>query len=251
MKTSNKILLTAYLVGLACFAGFLMSLKANMIEPESVEGNGNVVTIEKTINSYLVHLEVKDNFETELVPSATPFLKVTADENLQEYVMTSINGEELTIKTSNGFRIEPTIGKVKLTIGIGQGLKQVQCNNRGRLYSDSLLIINDLQVGLSGSTSVDLNIESQNVQINSSGNSEIKLSGKSENLNASFSGSGRLFSTALQAENVSIHISGWADAKVNANQSLNAHVSGSGKINYTGNPSINRHISGAGIVSPL
>ena len=58
MKTSNKILLTAYLIGLAVFAGFLMAMKANMIEPELVEGNGNVVTVEKTINSYLVHLAV-------------------------------------------------------------------------------------------------------------------------------------------------------------------------------------------------
>ena len=55
----------------------------------------------------------------------------------------------------------------------------------------------------------------------------------------------------LESDNVSLDLSGSADAEVTANQNLDVHVSGAADVMYRGNAKVKKSISGSGSVKKV
>ena len=83
-----------------------------------------------------------------------------------------------------------------------------------------------------------------------SGSGDINLSGRTTDFTVSVSGSGDIKAYDLEADFVRATVSGSADIRVTANQSIDARVSGSGDIHYRGNPKkIKSKASGSGDIT--
>lgn len=126
----------------------------------------------------------------------------------------------------------------------------------------------DLEVAISGSGEMNLNIDSDNsavdisgsgsvnlqtgtqdqMDIRISGSGDVRAQGMTTDQNITISGSGTVRSFDCPTRNAVVNISSSGDAYVLASDNLSGSISGSGTIYYKGNPSTNVTITGSGDV---
>ena len=111
--------------------------------------------------------------------------------------------------------------------------------------------LKDIDIAVSGSGDITLDIDAKDTGIRISGSGEIDLSGTTQSLEVAISGSGDVMTKDLVASSCKIQISGSGDAAVYVNGELETHISGSGDVRYRGNASVTAKISGSGEVTKL
>ena len=138
---------------------------------------------------------------------------------------------------------------IRITVPI-ESLDKVSLSGSGDIVSRTTIKSNNFSARISGSGEVSLTVEAQRVDASLSGSGDITLAGRARDFVVSVSGSGEIQAYGFDADFVNATVSGSADIKVTANESLEARVSGSGDIYYRGNPSkINTKTSGSGAIS--
>jgi len=217
---------------------------------KTVKGNGKVVTIERSVGDYEV-VAVAGWFDVELVDGNEGELTLTGEENLLEYIKTEVKDGKLTIKSKKGVNLKPSNWKEGIVVLVPvEEIRGVSLSGSGDVVSKKTLKSDEFKTSISGSGDIVLAIEADNLKASMSGSGDIKLSGKATDFTVSVSGSGDIKAYDLEADFVEAQVSGSADIKVTANQSLKARVSGSGDISYKGNPKkIDTKTSGSGDIS--
>ena len=87
MSTLIKVIVTAIL------SLFLSSCNFGL----GVMGNGNVITKERTISGHFDQIEVSRGMDVYLAQGQTESVKVQADENLHDIIITKVDGNTLKI----------------------------------------------------------------------------------------------------------------------------------------------------------
>lgn len=216
----------------------------------SVSGNGNVVSMERSTGDYEA-ISVAGSFHVDLVSGTEGKLRVKADENLQEYIVTEVKDGTLVIKTKNGVNLRPSKWKdgMHITVPVSS-IEGISLSGSGEITGKTKLEATDFNTSMSGSGDMTLEVEAEFVKANMSGSGDIRLSGYAKRLEVQISGSGDIKAFDLEAEEVDASISGSADIEVTAKALLKARVSGSGDIRYRGNPTkIDTKVSGSGDIS--
>ena len=106
--------------------------------------------------------------------------------------------------------------------------------------------LNDLDLVISGSGSIIMDLESESLDITISGSGDLDLTGETRAIDVTISGSGNVRAFDLESENVECLISGSGDARLSVSEYLKAVISGSGNVIYRGTPAMEVRISGSG-----
>lgn len=118
----------------------------------------------------------------------------------------------------------------------------------GKITSDGLLTGGTLDLRISGSGDMDLDLDYNNLDARISGSGDIDLDGECQNVDLDISGSGDFHAFGLKSQTCDVNISGSGNAEVWVTDDLNVKISGSGNVHYIGNPSVDVSISGSGKV---
>jgi hypothetical protein len=127
-------------------------------------------------------------------------------------------------------------------------LREIEVNGSGEVTCADLKT-DDLELAVSGSGGVDLNVAADEITCRISGSGAVELAGAADSQAASISGSGSYQARDLRTEAATVAISGSGSAEVNARDRLEVTISGSGELTYHGDPAVEQHISGSGEVS--
>ena len=109
----------------------------------------------------------------------------------------------------------------------------------------------DVDVDLSGSCDITLEISAPKITADVSGACSVKLKGETKEFKIQGSGSTDIKCYELVADNVDLDISGAGNAEVYANVKLNGEISGAASVNYKGTAQTNIHTSGATSVNKV
>lgn len=93
-------------------------------------------------------------------------------------------------------------------------------------------------VGGSGDIKGDDLSISGDADLHVAGSGGIRAAGTASTVHAEISGSGRIMTGDLQAEKCYVRITGSGDVQINVTKELQADITGSGSVSYRGNPSI-------------
>ena len=228
----------------------LFTIAATAQWGKRVKGNGNVVTIERSVGDY-DYVSLAGWFDVELVAGNEGELKIRGEENLLEYIKTEVKDGKLTIKKEKGVNLRPSNWKngIMVTVPV-ESISGASLSGSGDVVGKTTLKADRFKTSISGSGDIVLDVEANSLKASMSGSGDITLSGKATDFEVSVSGSGDIKAYDLEAEFVDAQVSGSADIKVTANQALKARVSGSGDISYKGNPKkIDTKSSGSGDIS--
>jgi Putative auto-transporter adhesin, head GIN domain len=104
----------------------------------------------------------------------------------------------------------------------------------------------DLDVGLSGASSLDAAVRLEAAELDASGASELRLRGSAGTVAATGSGASDLVMDQLQARRATVELSGASQARVWATESLSATASGASQLRFKGSPRFERRSASGG-----
>ena len=216
-------------------AAFIMAFTTAQAQwgNKSIKGNGNQVTKDRSIGSY-DGISLVGSLNVQLVAGSEGTVKVEAESNLQEYIITEVKNGILKITTEKGINLKPK-NKILVTVPV-ESVSEISLTGSGDLWTRDRLNSQNLKVQLTGSGDIKLDLKVMDLQSKITGSGDIVFQGRSKNFECSVTGSGDLDAYNLQANNVEARVSGSGDIMVYAGDKLNATVSGSGDITYKGNP---------------
>lgn len=205
---------------------------------------------------------------------STAKVEIQASKDLLSKIETKVDGSKLVIHSPGKWNWTGNeTATVYVTINNLEGLS---VGGSGDVIGEGKFTTRDLQLGVSGSGSMEIEIEASgdleasvsgsgelsvrggaksvhsqvsgsgrsNLSLNVSGEADfsisgsgkIEASGKATKLDASVSGSGKVLSADLEVNTAEIHISGSGNVETNVKEELDGRISGSGNIRYKGNP---------------
>jgi hypothetical protein len=222
-----------------------ISLCASCQSRKTVSGNGNVVVQERKIQPFTglnvstgvdVFLKQGDNNEV---------LKVEADENLQEYILTEVKGGVLNVYTDANIRH----AEKKVVYVTMKEIKSVKTSSAGDVVGETPVQSESLELSASSAGNIKLDVTAKKIDVNISSSGDVTLTGKTDMLEADLSSAGDLNANDLIATEANISASSAGDAEINVLEKLTAKASSAGDINYSGEPEyVNANSSSAGSI---
>ena len=234
MKPIAFLFLTSFLVFTSC----------SYIDGKRIKGNGMTSTQDRNVGIF-TGVSAMGSMDVIVSPSATPSLKIEADQNLLEYIETRNNGGTVEIYTSEGYNLDPKSGiKIYAT---APAFDELIVSGSGKIKSQGKIISNaELHAEVSGSGDIIMEVDAPKISTMISGSGSSNLKGTTKDLSVHISGSGDAHCYDLLSENTEIDIAGSGNAEVYASKTLDVDIAGAGDVRYKGNPSIKKNISGAG-----
>jgi hypothetical protein len=200
----------------------------------------------KEINpSAFKNLSVGAAFEVELIRGNTPKVVLEVDERYMDQVKVENKGETLSIMHV-GRMTNPK--KLKAIVTYTQ-LESLSGSGAVRISAREVINANNLNLSMSGASSLKANIETRDLKIEASGASKFDLQGTSQTANVTLSGASKLDGLSLVVADAKMNVAGASKASIHVTNSLDAVASGASQINYKGNPGITQKVSGASKLS--
>ena len=202
---------------------------------KSIKGNGKMTTVTRTTSDY-DGIKCAGSFDFVLVEGTEGNITIEGEENLIEYIITEIKNRALVVKVKNDVNLKTSRNKsIKITIPFKE-IENVSLAGSGDLWNDNVLASDNLDISLTGSGDIILNIKASKTKASITGSGDVTLNGSTHNLEASVTGSGDFHGFDLEVNDTDVSVTGSGDAKVVCNANLKARVTGSGDIVYKGNP---------------
>ncbi len=207
---------------------------------------GSVKTEDRAVSGFH-RLDISGSFTVELSQGNLEQLKIEADEEIMANIITEVKNGELKIYTK-GKIIHKPVRKIYLTI---KDLDGITSSGAIVLKGAGTLKLSSLELDLSGSADIELDLNTANLEADLSGSTKMVMQGSATKMKLDISGSGNMDAGALLTETTEIEISGSGNATVNVSRELEVEISGAGDVVYKGNPDIKKSISGAGTIKKL
>ena len=215
----------------------------------NIKGNGNVVQEKRTTESY-DQIKMAGFFDVELVSGTEGSITITGEENLIPHIITEVKGNELVIKTENGYNLQPSKRTGILVKVSFESLDEVNLTGSGNIIGKDVIRAESLKTKLTGSGDIQLHLETESVETALVGSGDIELKGTTQKVVHQVTGSGDIDAYDLKATDAEANISGSGDINLHCDGSLMVRISGSGDVSYVGNPSKeDTKIAGSGDVT--
>jgi hypothetical protein len=142
-------------------------------------------------------------------------------------------------------KLNPTM-KVYVSV---KNVNDLQVNGAGKIISENSLASPTLNLSISGSGSMDLDIKGDQVKAEVSGSGKMGIKGYATNLDGVVSGSGAINAFNCPLEKAAIKVSGSGLAELNVTDTIVATVVGNGAVKHKGNTkNAKKKIYGSGTV---
>lgn len=207
----------------------------------AIKGSGNIVIEERAISGF-DRIVVEGSMDIFISQDDEQILEVETDDNILPIISTSVRGGELRIKSTRSYRSREEV-KVYITV---VDLEELKIRGSGDVYGESVLAGDRLNLEISGSGNMDMEIYYDRLfsEINGSGN--FSLQGEAVEQEVRINGSGDYRAADLLSVETDVNISGSGNSTVNVSDFLRAEIRGSGDIIYYGDPEVSSSIRGSG-----
>lgn len=163
MKTSNKILLGIFALGLLVFFILMVATRFNL-QPQGfgqgdtlVDGSGTIEKDHRPLSNYN-SLHLGHDFDIELIPD-TSFIAFEADNNLLPLLETSIEEGKLKVRVKKDHSLFPS-QRMKAIVGVPQTVRRLSFSGHTSVQSMDTLVIDTLTISTSGSGNVSFHCQS-------------------------------------------------------------------------------------------
>ncbi|MEO7215877.1 MULTISPECIES: head GIN domain-containing protein [Mucilaginibacter] len=212
-----------------------------------IHGSGKAATEKRTVVDF-TKVDISGGLKVTLKQDSSSIVTITADDNLLKYIKTEVEGDKLRIYTTRNLD-----SRTEMVISIGvKALSAVEASGAVEITSIGRITTGNLDLNLSGSTKLDMDISAADVHTEGSGSTELKLKGQAASHDVSLSGSGDIDALDFVVGKYRIETSGASHCKINVLKDLSVHTSGASEIEYRGSPSnVSSDKSGASSITKI
>ena len=239
MNTLIRIIVTSIISLLMLSCNFSMNLN------EGVDGNKNVVTEDRNISNTFNAIKISQGLELQITQSKAVALRVEADENLQDLIMTKVENNVLSIYSTENIR-RAASKKIILSL---VDLSSIKATSGSDVSSTNTINSTNLDVSATSGALITLDVETKKLDCNSTSGSLITITGKTQNLVASATSGSNIDAKNLNTEISNVKSTSGANISVNTSKELTARATSGGVIKYFGNPEkVDKSDSSAGSI---
>lgn len=195
---------------------------------EHVKGNGNVKTDARSVNSFS-KISSAGSIDVIIEQGNTEEAEVITDENLQQYIITEVKNNTLSIHIKDKVSISSTklIVKVKC-----RELTAISAGGSGDISTSNELKSEKLAISQGGSGDFDLHLNVGTLEISKAGSGDFELEGKIQKLEVSSAGSGDLNASKTTLGDAAISMAGSGDVVLPKGSKPKVSSVGSGDVSY-------------------
>jgi len=217
--------------------------------PDNVclSGSGNVIEETRDVTAF-DSIELRGQGNLHLTQGGSTGLTIEAEDNIIPEIETTVSRGKLIIeqKTLCIRNSKPIDYHINI-----QDVKLIAIAGSGDVIGVTNIDSDDLELIVSGSGDLDLDLSVKRLSTTISGSGDSNLRGTADEHTYLLSGSGSLNALDLTTQKTSAQITGSGSADIYANDELDITVSGSGKVRYKGDPQVSQTVSGSGSVKPI
>ncbi len=215
-----------------------------------VKGNGNIIQEDRT-GLTANKIKLAGFMDVEITQGSTNKVVVEADDNLQQYIITEMNEDDvLEIRMRNNISFI-TDNNVKIIITTTR-LDQLTLSGSGNITGMNKFTGSDkVRLRISGVGDIKLDLNTPELDADISGSGSLKLTGETRETQLTINGVGDCDAAGLKTEKAKVKISGSGDAKIFAEESLDVTIRGVGSVYYKGAAAVTQSISGSGEIKRL
>ncbi|WP_082304947.1 head GIN domain-containing protein [Persicobacter sp. CCB-QB2] len=176
--------------------------------------------------------------------------KVSMEGRSQDLERTNIytKGNKLKVQMKSGTNNTKTI-KVYIQ---APKVSALHISGASKFYTKNSIKSEDVEVHVSGASTVKIELEGSHVNLHASGASNLMLVGKASTAEVHASGASNIKAQDFICEHVNTHLSGASNLSIHAEKSIEGKCSGAGNVRYAGSPSrVIVNTSGAGSVKKI
>ncbi|MBN1767640.1 MAG: DUF2807 domain-containing protein [Prolixibacteraceae bacterium] len=194
-------------------------------------GNGHVVKEERDISGFN-SISASAGLNIYLTQSDEEQLTVEADENLMDYIITEVRGNELKCTVDgNIYRSS------KLNVYVSYSLlNSISVSSGADIETENVLRSNEIIINASSGADADLLVESETISCQSSSGANIKLKGLCEQFNANSSSGADIKAADLSSKSAEVVASSAGDIRISVSERISANASSGGDIVFYGSP---------------
>jgi hypothetical protein len=239
MTTLVKIIV-ATLISISLFScNFEMNLGPG------VKGNGDVKTENRTTNQPFTAIKATEGLDIYLTQSDTESIRVEADENLQDIIVTEVIDGVLKIHTKQNIG-RCTSKKVMVSF---RDISSITSTSGSDVSSTNTITTENLDLESTSGSDMRLDVNTTSLNCKSTSGSDLKLSGKTINFIAEATSGSDIKAEDLIAESSQVKATSGAGITVNTTKELTANATSGADIKYLGNPEVvNKNNSSSGSI---
>lgn len=216
----RNILLTSFVV-CACACGGAI-------------GNGNVITQQRPVSGF-THVTMDGSFNVTVREDPAFAVAVTTDSNLEDDVLTYVEGDTLIIREKPMGILTSTRLDVAVALPAFAG---AELDGSGNFNVVNIQTARDVTLNLGGSGNLDFEGPALSVAASLTGSGRLRASGTATSLSADLSGSGSLDAQHLETQDGQLSLSGSGQLLATVERSIDLSLTGSGSIDWWGAASI-------------
>jgi uncharacterized protein YxeA len=198
----------------------------------TVVGNGNTTTVERTNSKEFTSIEAKRGIEVFVSQGNDTKIVVEADENLHEHILTKVENGVLHIYTDASFK-KANAKKVWVELPI---IENIKSSSGAIIIGENKINSKRINLDSSSGSSISIFLNCSNITCKSSSGSEIKLSGLAENLEINASSGSSIKAHKLVSEKVVATSSSGSTISISPSEYLMAKASSGSSITYNSKP---------------
>ncbi len=211
----------------------------------------NHPSTDKTINNSLepfTHIQMSGAYDVEIIQGETHAIEFDGHKYAEEAFIVTVKNGHLRVALRESVKYIKDV-LVKITV---QNLESITASGAHKITSKDKLTADNLELKISGATTMVLEVEANNIDATASGVSKTTLSGNTNSLCFKLSGVSKLNTYELEANVVNLSISGASNANVTSNDELDIKASGVSKVNYKGDPGkLEKKVTGASRIKKI
>ena len=200
---------------------------------DTITGDGKVTNQTRELPSFS-GIKVGSGIDVYLTQGEPQHVEVEADENLQEWIRTEVEGNLLHIYTDKHIRLAKT-KKVRITC---KTIDRIDVSSAGDVTGLTPFTTDKLNISMSSAGDLKLEVEANDIDISISSAGNVTLKGKTNSLRADLSSAGDLNAFDLEAKRGDVSVSSAGSAKVFVTEEARFRSSSAGDIDYKGEPKI-------------
>lgn len=200
----------------------------------SISGSGNVQEESRDVSGF-TGVNASTGIDVYLTEGEDFNVKVEADDNLLDIILTELEGSMLVIKTDHVNIRNAKSKKVYVSL---PGLKELKISSAGDCKGMTPFKCDELRLSISSAGDLNLEVEANRIDVDISSSGDATLAGTTGELNANLSSAGDLHAFDLIAEIVSVDVSSAGDARVYATEEISMNASSAGNVYYKGDAQV-------------
>ena len=231
MKTTNKILLGAFVLILIAIAVLIVFIRVQLKATVFIEPSGNIITNSVDVTAFN-GVDASGSLSLLIRQGDQHKVVVRADDNLMEHIRTEVNDEVLNVTlrawAGKNASIEVEVDLVEIGSLVAQSGARVRAENglKGQILHH---VVN------SGAKSW-LAIDFDRIELEVSSGAEAIIRGRVREMTAKNNAGSMLDASLLEAESVKLSTSAGAQTDLFVTESLEVKANTGSMVNYTGNP---------------